>query len=201
MNHQGTRRLETPRLILRRFSVQDAPSMYTNWASDPAVTEFLTWPAHASEDVSRMVLKDWTAQYADPSFYTWGLEIRETGELIGSLSVVRLDEDIGEAELGWCIGRRWWGMGYTPEAAAAVRDYLFDAVGVNRLSAKHDVNNPKSGRVMAKIGMRIEGVRRQGGRNNKGVVDMACRAMLKSDMEAQNPSFKLRATGLDGAAE
>ncbi len=181
MRHLGTRRLETPRLILRRFAVADAHAMYANWAGDPKVTEFLTWPTHASEDVSRMVLTDWAARYDAPSFYTWGLETRESGDLIGSLSVVRLCEDVDEAELGWCIGRRWWGMGYTPEAAAAVRDYLFDAVGVNRLCAKHDVNNPKSGRVMEKIGMRFEGVRRQGGRNNRGIVDLACRAMLKAD--------------------
>ncbi len=181
MRHLGTRRLETPRLILRRFALDDAQAMYENWAGDPEVTEFLTWPAHASADVSGMVLTDWVARYETASFYTWALEIRETGDLIGSLSVVRLCEEIDEAELGWCIGRRWWGRGYMPEAAAAVRDYLFDAGGVNRLCAKHDVNNPKSGRVMEKIGMRFEGVRRQGGCNNRGIVDLACWAMLRAD--------------------
>lgn len=58
MKHQGTKTIETPRLILRRFTLEDAPAMYRNWASDPEVTKFLTWPTHASEEVSRLVLLD-----------------------------------------------------------------------------------------------------------------------------------------------
>lgn len=183
MQHRGTQRLETERLILRRFTTEDAHDMFCNWASDPAVTEFLTWPTHASEDHTRRLLAQWEENYSRAEEYTWALQIRQTGEVIGSVSVVRLDEAIDEAELGWCIGVRWWGMGYVPEAAAAVRDYLFGAVGVNRLCAKHDVDNPKSGRVMQKIGMRIEGVRRQGSRNHRGLVDVACWAILKSEWE------------------
>ena len=52
MKHQGTKTIETPRLILRRFTLEDAPAMYRNWASDPEVTKFLTWPAHSSVEIS-----------------------------------------------------------------------------------------------------------------------------------------------------
>ena len=55
LNHKGTKTIETERLILRQFTMADAPAMYRNWASDPEVTEFLTWPTHASEAVSAMV--------------------------------------------------------------------------------------------------------------------------------------------------
>ena len=184
MRHQGTQPLQTRRLILRRFTQDDAPAMYATWASDPVVTEFLTWTVHESVEASRQLLAQWERDYESDRVYSWALELRETGEVIGGVSVVRLDEAIDEAEVGWCIGTRWWGRGYMPEAAAAVRDFLFDAAGVNRLCAKHDVDNPKSGRVMAKIGMRFEGVRRQAGRNNRGLRDMACWAMLKADREA-----------------
>lgn len=52
MNHLGTKRLETDRLVLRRFVPEDAADMYRNWASDPEVTKFLTWPPHSSVEVS-----------------------------------------------------------------------------------------------------------------------------------------------------
>ncbi len=58
MKHCGTQTLETKRLILRRFTVRDADAMYTNWASDPEVTRYLTWPAHAGVETSRAVLAD-----------------------------------------------------------------------------------------------------------------------------------------------
>ena len=60
-------------------------------------------------------------------------------------------------------------------------DYMFDEAEVNRLAAYHDVNNPNSGRVMQKAGMQYEGTHRQAGRNNQGICDMACYAILRSD--------------------
>ena len=68
MRHLGTTTLKTPRLILRRFTKADA-AMYRNWASDPAVTRFLTWPAHTDVAVSKQVLTDWIAGYENPRQY------------------------------------------------------------------------------------------------------------------------------------
>ena len=59
----GTKRLETARLILRRFTLEDAQKMYENWAGDPEVTKFLTWPTHESAETSRQILKEWVAAY------------------------------------------------------------------------------------------------------------------------------------------
>ena len=181
MNRTGTRTLETHRLILRPFRMEDSEDMYTGWASDPEVTRFLTWPAHSSVEITRMVLNDWIPRYADGGFFNWAIEWKETGHVIGNISVVRLEETIGEAEIGYCMNRSLWGQGIMPEALRAVMDYLFDTVEVSRITAGHDVNNPKSGRVMEKAGMRKEGVRRSGGRNNQGICDTACYALLRSD--------------------
>ncbi len=52
MNHCGTQRLETKRLVLRRLAVSDAEAMFRNWASDPEVTRFLTWPTHTDVNVT-----------------------------------------------------------------------------------------------------------------------------------------------------
>ncbi len=63
MIHCGTLSIETERLLLRRFSIDDAAAMYRNWASDSEVTEYLTWPAHTSIDVSKAVLEEWVSSF------------------------------------------------------------------------------------------------------------------------------------------
>ncbi len=183
MNKTGTQKLETDRLILRRFVIEDAEDMYRNWASDPEVTKFLTWPAHASADISRMLLNDWISRYETGDYFNWAMEWKETGRVIGNISVVRLREDIDEAEIGYCMSRAFWGRGIMAEVLKAVLDYLFDAAGMNRVAACHDVNNPKSGRVMEKAGMKLEGVLRQSGKNNQGICDAVWHAMIRSDRE------------------
>lgn len=70
-----------------------------------------------------------------------------------------------------------------PEALKAVMDYLFDVAGMNRVVATHDVNNPKSGRVMDKAGMKYEGTLRQAGLNMQGICDSVYHSMIRSDRE------------------
>ena len=65
------------------------------------------------------------------------------------------------------MSRTYWGKGLMPEALAAVMSYLFDVAGVNRVAGCHDVNNPRSGRVMDKAGMQQEGVLRAAGKTSR----------------------------------
>ena len=135
MEHKGTVTLETKRLILRRFTVDDAKAMYRNWANDPVVTEYLTWQAHKTILATKAVLADWIHNYARPDFYQWAIVHRLVHEPIGTISVVRRRDDILSAELGWCLGRIWWGKGIMPEAGEAVMQFLFREVGMNRITA------------------------------------------------------------------
>lgn len=181
MNHCGTKELHTNRLILRKFRLEDGEAMYQNWASDDHVTRFLTWPTHPNADVTRMLLGYWVKNYEKQDYYNWGIELKETGELIGNISVVQINEEISAATLGYCMGRKWWGKGIMPEAGKAVIRYLFEEAGFNRIAATHDKNNPNSGRVMQKIGMRYEGTLRAAGKNNQGVVDEVWYGVLKDE--------------------
>jgi ribosomal-protein-alanine N-acetyltransferase len=182
MQHLGTQRLETPRLVLRRFTVEDAPAMYANWASDDDVTNFLTWPTHKDIGVSSHVLEDWVSHYAEPSDYHWAVTLRDFGDApIGSIGVVGRDDRLESVEIGYCIGKKWWGQGVVAEALQAVIDFLFAKVGVNRIEAGHDPHNPNSGRVMQKCGMKYEGTLREAGKNNTGVCDLAVYAILRKE--------------------
>lgn len=181
MNKAGTHRIETDRLILRRFSIDDAEDMYNNWASDDEVTRFLTWPTHTDIDVSKHILNDWISRYSDGGYFNWAMEYKETGKVIGIISVVKLNEDTEAADIGYCMSRALWGRGLMPEALKAVITYLFDVVGLNRIAAYHDVNNPKSGRVMDKAGMKPEGILRAAGKNNLGICDEVWHSVIRSD--------------------
>jgi RimJ/RimL family protein N-acetyltransferase len=181
MNKTGTQTIETTRLILRRFKIEDAEDMYENWASDPEVTRFLTWPAHSDVEITKKILTDWVSRYEDGGYFNWAMELKEDGAVIGNISVVKLNEDTEAADMGYCMSRAYWGRGLMSEALKAVMDYLFDEVGLNRIAACHDVNNPKSGRVMDKAGMKQEGILRAAGKNNQGICDEVWHSMIRSD--------------------
>lgn len=191
MKHCGTQTLETERLILRRFTVRDADAMYTNWASDPEVTRYLTWPAHAGVETSRAVLADWTAAYAQESCYQWAIVLKDRAdEPVGSIGAVDVSDDIAAVQIGYCLGRRWWHQGIMSEALGAVMDFFFDAVGCNRVAGRHDPRNPHSGMVMQKCGMKYEGTQRSADRNNQGICDTSWYALLKDERYAAHPCEK-----------
>ncbi len=182
MKHCGTQKLETDRLILRRFVEEDAAAMYGNWASDSEVTKYLTWPAHSSKEVSEKIIKEWVNSYSANNYYQWAIVLKENGdEPIGSIAVINRNETVGMAHIGYCIGKPWWHRGITSEALKAVMDFLFDEVDVNRIETRHDPRNPYSGAVMKKCGMQYEGTLRSAAWNNQGVCDACYYSLLKSE--------------------
>ena len=180
LNHKGTITLETPRLILRRAQITDAEAMFRNWANDPEVTKFLTWPTHGDVVVTEEVLTNWVDSYQKDDYYQWMIVLKDIGEPIGSI----MSSTVGRAQsahIGYCIGKQWWRKGIMSETLKTVMDFLFDDVGYHRVEAMHDPNNPHSGDVMRKCGMRYEGTLRQADRNNRGVCDACYYGLLSSE--------------------
>lgn len=182
MKNCGTQRIETDRLILRRYVIEDADAMYKNWASDSEVTKFLTWQPHPSVEVSRGIIENWLKEYSDEKYYQWAIVLKDNGnEPIGDISVVQMNEDISMVHIGYCLGRAWWRRGIMSEALKAVMDFMFDTVEVNRVESRHDPMNPNSGKVMQKCGMKYEGTLRSADRNNQGICDACYYALLRSE--------------------
>ncbi len=187
LNHMGTVRLETERLILRPTSITDAEQMYNNWASDPEVTKYLFWKPHADIEVTKGVLANWDKENERLDYYHWGIVVKETGQIIGAGGTLGINEKHHSTDLGYCISRAYWGKGYMSEAVAAMITYLFNTVGLNRIAASHDTENVGSGRVMQKCGMTFEGIQRQAHFCvRRGFYDSACYAILKTDFEKNN---------------
>lgn len=184
MNNIGTISLETKRLLLRQFTMEDSNAMFNNWASNPNVTKYLTWPCHQNEEVSKQLLEFWISQYNNKEFYQWAIELKSIGQPIGTISVVDSNPDVKMVQTGYCIGEKWWNQGYMSEALREFIRFFFNEVGVNRIEAGHSTANPNSGLVMEKCGMVCEGESRESDRCNMGVTDMKHYAILACDYKS-----------------
>lgn len=181
MDHCGTIKLETKRLILRRFEESDAKAFYDNWASDPKVTRFLTWPTHTSIDVTRKVLQSWLPLYENKDYYHWVITLKERdNEPVGTIHG-QVNDDLDLIQIGYCLGRAWWNKGIMTEATQAVIRFFFEEVNANCICSYHDPNNPNSGKVMQHCNMTYEGTRRAADRNNTGICDASWYSILREE--------------------
>jgi ribosomal-protein-alanine N-acetyltransferase len=171
MKHLGTRTLETDRLTLRRFTLDDAEYMYKNWANDNEVTKFLTWETHKTINTSKDILNEWISNYEKENFYNWAIVLKNINEPIGSIGAVKQNDEIKMVHIGYCIGKEWWHNGITYEALSVLIKYFFEQIEVNRIESRHNPHNPNSGKVMEKCGMKYEGTMRQADKNNQGICD------------------------------
>ena len=167
--------------LLRRFTINDIESAFRNWTSDDKVTEYLRWPTHKDIFITESVINRWIENYKNSSFYQWAIVPKDINEPIGTISVVDMDEKIDKVHIGYCIGSKWWNKGYTSEAFSAIISFLFDEVKVNRIESQHDPNNPNSGNVMKKCGLKYEGTLRKADWSNKGIVDACMYGLLSED--------------------
>lgn len=155
-----------------------------NWTSDKAVTKFLRWPIHKDLSTTEKVINEWIANYKNPDYYHWTIELKSIGEPIGTIAVVGMNEKLYMLHIGHCIGSKWWHQGITSEAFSAIIPFLFEEVGVNRIEAQHDPNNPHSGDVMKKCGLKYDGTLRQADYSNQGIVDACMYSLLRDEYYA-----------------
>lgn len=159
MKEPTTKTLESDRLILRKFKMDDAEGMYNNWASDPECNKYLNWNLHKSMEETKALIRLWINEY-DNGSCNWVVELKDSGEIIGSISVMTILKKHSTAELGYCYGSKYWGNGYATEALRAVIEYLLTECDFYLVEARHISGNPASGRVMEKAGMHKDAVLR-----------------------------------------
>lgn len=184
--HLETKIVETKRLILRPFCMEDADAVFENWASDPEATRYMSWPTHKSRADSRAYIAFAMEQYERAASCEWAITRKVDSEVIGSMGVSLKNERAKCVSSGYIIGMQWWRQGYTPEAYQAVIDYLFRETETLRIEAHHDSRNAASGAVMRKCGLQYEGKFRAADANNMGICDTVCYAVLKSDYQKEH---------------
>ncbi len=149
--------LETPRLLVRRFTLADADAV-AEILGDPEVMRFSVSGPMNSEQVRIKTIGDYLASYDnDLGIGRWAIERRLDGRLIGFCGLMPQEVDgHKEIEIGYRLARDAWGQGLATEAVLAVRDYAFTRLGLARLIAIIDPENVASQRVAIKAGLRYE---------------------------------------------
>lgn len=168
MKSIGTQILQTERLILRRFVESDAEAMFQNWASSAENLTYVTWDPHPDVEITRNSICNWVASYTNLNYYKWAICLKEKPEqVIGDISIVKIDEADLSCEIGYVLGKAYWGNGMMTETLKAILDFCFTQAGFQKVRARYASLNPASGRVMEKAGMSylqtiVNGVERKG---------------------------------------
>ena len=153
-----------------------------NWANDAQVTKYLQWLPHGNIQVTRNILDSWIKSYEKPETYNWAIELLEVAQVVGSIAIVDISEKHEWFEIGYCLSREYWNRGIMTEALNAIIHFSFLDVGVNRVQAYHHAQNPASGKVMRKSGMKHEGCLKRYHINNQGVfVDCDVYGAVRAD--------------------
>lgn len=160
MKSLGTKTLETERLILRRYRIEDAQDMYNNWTTDKETCKYLSWDVHENIDVTKSFIQDKLDNYDNLDFYNWVVELKDTNEIIGSIGGVHVNAKHSTVEIGYCYGSKYWGNGYATEALRRVIEFFLNDCETYIVTASHISGNPASGRVMEKAGMKKDAVLR-----------------------------------------
>jgi [ribosomal protein S5]-alanine N-acetyltransferase len=151
--------LETPRLILRKLRMEDAEDMF-EYAQDRELGLNGLWLPYTHLQESIDDLAEAVQEYAKGNFWDWAIEHRTDQKMIGRLGLHGYHPKDNRADLGYALNRKYWGQGYGTEAAHAVVKFGFEVLGLHRIGASVLPDNAGSIRILTKIGMQFEGVKR-----------------------------------------
>lgn len=145
--------LDGPRLLLRPPVLEDAEAVFEGVARDSEVTRFLLWTPHPDVAETRRVITEIFNVAHDER--TWLITLRDTGDVIGLISCWR--RAAHSIEIGYCLGRPWWGVGFMSEALDVLLTELTNDPGAYRVWATCHVDNVRSARLLNRAGFVLEG--------------------------------------------
>jgi [ribosomal protein S5]-alanine N-acetyltransferase len=178
--------LHTPRLLLRPFRRDDIPALLLLiGAREVAATTLrIPHPYTAADAEAFLQYSDGVWQKREGARF--GVFLREGERLLGGMGL-QANREHRHAELGYWIGVPFWGKGYCTEAVREVVKYGFEALELQRIFATHFVNNPASGRILQKIGMKHEGTLRRHILKWGEYLDVELYALLASEYSSRAP--------------
>ena len=179
--------LETERLFLRKFRMEDAEAVFS-YASNEDTARYVSWDAHRTLEDTRRFLQWELDRYQAGQISEWAVMEKADGRIIGSIGVVEYQELHRSCEIGYVLGREYWGLGIAAEALERVLGYLFEESDVNRIHAVCCEENHASARVLEKCGFLYEGLQRQSIRMKGRFWNMRMYALLREDWEVSHPA-------------
>jgi ribosomal-protein-alanine N-acetyltransferase len=179
--------LDTPRLRLRPFTIADAHDVQRYVSDRDIAAMTLTIPHPYPDDGAATWIGTHAAKYAAGQLASFAIAERDSGALAGAMGLT-LEPAHGRAELGYWIGKPFWGRGYATEAGRAVLRFGFEALALNKIHAAVFLRNPASDRVIRKLGMKWEGRLREHDLKWGAYEDIDVYAMLSKEW---NESYRM----------
>ncbi|KAB3537291.1 GNAT family N-acetyltransferase [Alkaliphilus pronyensis] len=173
-------KLETERLLLREVESTDVNQVF-NILSDPKVAEYeYFYPVKTKEEANKFITR-YKAELKDKEEITWGTIVKETDELVGMCCIGDFNEGARRCVIGYQIKQIEWGKGYATEAVAAIIDYGFNVMNINRIEAAITPGNDASVRVLEKLNFVKEGLLRERDLMKGKLEDGIIMSMLKRE--------------------
>lgn len=177
--------IDTKRLTIKPLSPADAVELF-NIFSDAAVMKYWNTPPWTSiKDSTDFIEKSMETMQTDESL-TLGIYIKDLPRLIGKCMLFNYARTSKRAEIGFGIGKEFWGMGYMQEAGNALIHYGFKELGLRRIEAEINPANLSSSKVLTRMGFITEGLLRERWEINGVVSDSAILGLLVGDWTAGN---------------
>ncbi|MEM8530587.1 MAG: GNAT family N-acetyltransferase [Chloroflexota bacterium] len=172
--------LNTERLLLRSFTLTDAPIVQRLAGSRAVADTTLNIPHPYPDGAAAQWIGTHQQAFANTTGVIFAIVLRETNELCGAISL-GITKQHHRAEMGYWLGVSYWNQGYTTEAARTLLGYGFNELQLHRINAHHLTRNPASGRVMQKIGMTYEGTLREHICKGEQLEDIVCYGILRRE--------------------
>ena len=160
LTHNGTKTIETERLILRRFEYTDDTAMLKYWIENKKIQSLYSEPVYSTKEEVKELLDIYIGSYEKPDYYRWAIIEKDCGECIGQIAYFLVDSKNHFAEIEYCIGSEFQCRGYATEAAKAVIAFGFDEINLHKVQICTKTINQPSKRVIEKCGLTYEGTLR-----------------------------------------
>lgn len=147
--------LETERLILRPFAKEDAQEVFECWESDPDVAKYMCWTSHNDINKTKQFIEFELGNIEKDDWYRWCLVEKSSGRIVGTC-LIYYDEEVKDYEVGYNLGKKYWGQGFTTEAMQEAIRFAKEELKIKELVGSHAKENPASGSVMRKLGFVYE---------------------------------------------
>lgn len=152
--------LTTPRLLLRPLIEADVPALHAIF-SHPEVMRYWSSPPHTDLAQAQTMVANAQAGRESGEYLKFGIARQSDAALMGTCVLFAFHAASRRAEIGYALGRPFWGAGYMHEALTALVDYAFGALNLHRLEADIDPRNAASARTLERLGFRYEGLGRE----------------------------------------
>ena len=191
--------LKTQRLTLRPFRLDDASEVQRLAGEKEVAAMTLRIPHPYPDGIAEEWINTHPENFQQGKDVCFAIALSDDQPLIGAIGL-EINQDFAKAEMGYWVGKEFWGVGHCTEAAQALLTYGFNDLKLNRIQAHHLCKNPASGRVMQKLGMIHEGTQLQAVKKWGRFEDIETYRLLQCEWRNSPPGVSAHPRSLDAAS-